>query len=32
VLSSDREVREAAERTGALALWSEALVEWERRR
>jgi predicted RNA-binding protein with PIN domain len=32
VLSSDREVREAADQAGALALWSEALVEWERRR
>jgi predicted RNA-binding protein with PIN domain len=32
VVSSDREVREAAEQAGALALWSEALVEWEKRR
>ena len=32
VVSTDREVREAAEEAGALALWSEALVEWEKRR
>ena len=32
VMSTDREVREAAEEAGALALWSEALVEWEKRR
>ena len=32
VVSTDREVREAAEVAGALALWSEALVEWEKRR
>ncbi len=32
VVSSDREVREAAERHGALALWSEALLDWARRR
>ncbi len=32
VVSSDREVRETAERHGALALWSEALVDWARRR
>ncbi|HUU61261.1 MAG TPA: NYN domain-containing protein [Acidimicrobiia bacterium] len=32
VVSTDREVREAAEGAGALALWSEALVEWEKRR
>jgi len=32
VVSTDREVREAAEQAGALALWSEALVEWGKRR
>ena len=32
VVSTDREVREAVEAAGALALWSEALVEWEKRR
>jgi predicted RNA-binding protein with PIN domain len=30
VVSSDRQVREGAERVGALGLWSEALVEWIR--
>lgn len=28
VVSSDREVREGAERNGAVVLWSEALAEW----
>ncbi len=32
VVSSDREVREAAEAAGALALWSEALSDWWKRR
>ena len=32
VVSSDREVRESAEAEGAVALWSEALAEWWRRR
>jgi predicted RNA-binding protein with PIN domain len=32
VVSSDRAVREAVETAGALALWSEALREWSRRR
>ena len=32
VITNDRDVRERAERTGALALWSDALVAWERRR
>ena len=32
VISNDREVRERAERAGALALWAEALVAWARRR
>lgn len=32
VISNDREVRERATRAGALALWSEALVAWSRRR
>jgi hypothetical protein len=32
VVSSDREVREAAGSAGALALWSQALVEWANRR
>lgn len=32
VITNDREVRERAERTGALALWSDALVAWARRR
>lgn len=32
VISNDREVRERAERAGALALWAEALVAWTRRR
>jgi hypothetical protein len=32
VLSSDREVREAADAAGALALWSEALCDWWKRR
>lgn len=30
VVSSDRRVREGAERVGALGLWSQALVEWMR--
>lgn len=32
VITNDREVRERAERAGALALWSDALVAWSRRR
>jgi hypothetical protein len=32
VITNDREVRERAEATGAVALWSDALVEWSRRR
>lgn len=32
VITNDRDVRERAERTGALALWSDALVAWARRR
>ncbi len=32
VVSSDREVREGAERAGALALWAGALVAWIRKR
>jgi hypothetical protein len=32
VVSSDREVREGVEAAGALALWSEAVVEWWKRR
>ena len=32
VITNDREVRERAERVGALALWAEALVAWARRR
>jgi hypothetical protein len=28
VITSDRRVREAVERSGAVGLWSEALVEW----
>ncbi|MEK7253034.1 MAG: NYN domain-containing protein [Actinomycetota bacterium] len=32
VISNDREVRERAERAGALALWAEALVAWAKRR
>ncbi|HSG77970.1 MAG TPA: NYN domain-containing protein, partial [Acidimicrobiia bacterium] len=32
VLSSDRWVREATEAAGALALWSEALVDWTGKR
>lgn len=32
VVSTDREVREAAEAAGALALWSEALADWWKRR
>jgi hypothetical protein len=32
VISNDREVRERSEGSGALALWSEALVAWSRRR
>jgi rRNA-processing protein FCF1 len=32
VISNDREVRERATQAGALALWSEALVAWARRR
>ena len=32
VVSSDREVREGSEAEGAVALWSEALAEWWRRR
>ncbi len=32
VVSSDRAVREAVETAGALALWSEALRDWSRRR
>jgi predicted RNA-binding protein with PIN domain len=32
VVSSDREVREGAEAVGAVALWSQALVEWARHR
>ncbi len=31
VISSDREVREGAERNGAVVLWSEALADWVRR-
>jgi hypothetical protein len=32
VITNDREVRERAESVGAVALWSDALVEWSRRR
>lgn len=32
VISNDREVRERATAVGALALWSDALVAWSRRR
>jgi hypothetical protein len=32
VITNDRDVRERSERTGALALWSDALVAWARRR
>lgn len=32
VITNDREVRERSERKGALALWSDALVAWARRR
>jgi hypothetical protein len=32
VISSDREVREQIEANGAIGLWSEALVDWFRRR
>lgn len=32
VVSTDREVRERAEHNGAIALWSESLVEWMRGR
>jgi len=32
VITNDREVRERAEAIGAIALWSDALVEWGRRR
>jgi hypothetical protein len=32
VISSDRAVREASERTAVVALWSEALRDWSRRR
>ncbi len=32
VVSNDREVRERSERVGALALWSDAVVAWSRRR
>jgi hypothetical protein len=32
VITNDREVRDRAEAEGALALWSDALVSWERRR
>jgi len=32
VITNDREVRERAEARGALALWSDALVAWARRR
>lgn len=32
VISSDREVREAAEDAGAIGLWSEAFAQWVRRR
>jgi len=32
VISNDREVRERATQAGALALWSEALVAWSRKR
>lgn len=32
VITNDREVRERAEATGALTLWSDALVAWARRR
>ena len=32
VISGDREVREEAEALGAIPLWSQALVLWERRR
>ena len=28
VITSDRRVREAAEKAGAVGLWSEALIEW----
>ena len=31
VVSTDREVRDGAERLGALPLWSQALVQWLRR-
>ncbi len=32
VVTNDREVRHRAEAVGAVALWSDALVEWSRRR
>lgn len=32
VLTNDRQLRQRAERCGAVALWSDALVEWSRRR
>ena len=32
VISNDRAVRERSERNGAVALWSEALVAWVRKR
>lgn len=32
VVSNDREVRERAERTGAVVIWSTALAEWSQRR
>jgi len=32
VITNDREVRERTEAAGAVALWSDALVEWSRRR
>lgn len=28
VVSSDREVREGSEQSGAIAIWSEALISW----
>ena len=28
VITSDRRVREAVEKAGAVGLWSEALIEW----
>ncbi len=31
VITSDRRVREAVEETGAVGLWSEALIEWLKR-